>query len=198
MLFTSRFTAPDITWVLDKLIFVSYFFILEIFFVKDFSLKISLLYFCLNLYSSLFSIRFSFFYIIFINIRNVGFDIELATTNTERNRFYLFFIVFIRKSNDIFRTFAPRVACIILYLLPNYAKVIIFSSKLANRKLNILPMEDRGFKTISLYDNIYSSRAWFLVNAIDCLFLLIIPTVAIESIEVRSSFIYLICFKSYP
>lgn len=83
-----------------------------------------------------------------------------------------------------------------LYLLSNYIKVIILGSKLANRKLKILPMEDRGLKLFRYY-NIYSSRAWFLVNAIDSLFLLIIPTVVIECVEVRSSFIYLISFKSY-
>lgn len=70
MLLTFRFTAPDITWVLDKLIFVSYFFIVEVFFYKGFCIEnITALLSFEPIFFLYFPIRFSFSYLIFINIR---------------------------------------------------------------------------------------------------------------------------------
>lgn len=71
MLFTSRFTAPDITWVLDKLIFVSYFFIVEVFFCEGFRIEnITAVLSFEPMFFLYFPIRFSFsYYLISINIR---------------------------------------------------------------------------------------------------------------------------------
>lgn len=147
MLFTSRFTAPDITWVLDKLIFVSYSFIVEVFLWRILHWIYHCSTFVWTYILSLFSIRFSFSYLIFINIGIVGclFDIESVTTNTERNRFYLFLY-----ENQMIYSELLLHALRALYLLSNYTKVMTFGSKLANRKLKIWPIEDCGFKTISL------------------------------------------------